>query len=83
MATASRKLFGQIPTIALTPVVDGRVGAYEDNVKETWAMVEKVYELITNNVFLPDGTPVRVVIPPEIVYGARSGARAQEYYTEQ
>ena len=83
MASASRKLFGQVPTIALTPVVDGRAGAYESNVKETWAMVEKVYALITNNVFLPDGTPVRVVIPPEIVYGARSGARAQAYYTEQ
>lgn len=83
MAEANRALYGQIPTIALTPVVDGRTGAYESNVKETWAMVEKVYELITNNVFLPDGTPVRVVVPPEIVYGARSGARAQEYYTEQ
>ena len=83
MAEASRSLYGQIPTIALTPVVDGRTGAYESNVKETWVMVEKVYELITNNVFLPDGTPVRVVVPPEIVYGARSGARAQEYYTEQ
>lgn len=83
MAPASRKLFGQVPTIALTPVVDGRAGAYESNVQETWAMVERVYDLITNNVFLPDGTPVRVVIPPEIVYGARSGARAQQYYTEQ
>lgn len=83
MAESNRPLYGQIPTIALTPVVDGRTGAYESNVKETWAMVEKVYELITNNVFLPDGTPVRVVVPPEIVYGARSGARAQAYYTEQ
>jgi len=76
-------LMGNVPTIALTPVVDGRAGAYEDNLEKTWAMVERVYDLITNNVFLPDGSPVRVVVPPEIVYGARSGARAQEYYTQQ
>ncbi len=80
---AARRLVGHMPTIALTPVVDGRTGAYESNVTDTWRMVEKVYELITQNVFLPDGTPVNVVVAPEIVYGARSGARAQEYYTSQ
>ncbi len=83
MEPGSRKLLGNKPTIALTPVVDGRTGAYEKNVRDTWSLVEKVYKLISGNVFLPDGTPVRVVVPPEIVYGARSGARAQEYYTEQ
>jgi L-fucose isomerase len=83
MEAASRRLVGPLPTIALTPVVDGRTGAYEANVEDTWKMVEKVYDLITNNVFLPDGTPVKVVVAPEIVYGARSGARAQEYYLKE
>ncbi|NOY74707.1 MAG: L-fucose isomerase [Kiritimatiellaeota bacterium] len=78
-----RRVVGHVPTIALTPVVDGRTGAYESNVAETWAMVEKVHKLISENVFLPDGTPVRLVVAPEIVYGARSGARAQEYYTRE
>ena len=32
---------------------------------------------LTNNVFQPDGKPIRVVVAPEIVYGARSAARAQ------
>ena len=32
---------------------------------------------------LPDGTPVRVVTAPEIVYGARTGALAQEYYAKE
>jgi L-fucose isomerase len=80
---ASRALVGHVPTIAITPVADGRVGAYESNVSGTWRMVEKVSALITQNVKLPDGTPVRVVVPPEIVYGARTGAIAQEYYTQQ
>lgn len=80
--SSARQLAGHVPTIAITPVVDGRTGAYESNVPGTWKMVEKVYDLITSNVFLPDGTPVRVVTAPEIVYGARSGARAQEYYTQ-
>ena len=82
-ATYPRLLVGHIPTIAITPTVDGRTGAYEDNVEKTWKIVEKVYQLITSNVRLPDGTPIRVVVAPEIVYGARTGAIAQEYYTRE
>lgn len=78
-----RRLHGAVPCIALTPVVDGRDGAYEDNLDLTWKMVEKVYNLISENIFLPDGTPVKLVVAPEIVYGAKSGARAQEYYTKE
>jgi len=78
-----RRLAGQVPTIAITPVADGRTGAYEGNVEKTWRMVERVHDLITNRVKLPDGTPVRIVVAPEIVYGARTGALAQEYYTGQ
>ncbi len=78
-----RALAGQVPTIAITPVADGRTGAYEGNVAGTWKMVENVYRLLTENVRLPDGTPVRVVVAPEIVYGARTAALAQQYYTEQ
>jgi L-fucose isomerase len=81
--TPGRSLLGHIPTIAITPVADGRTGAYEDNLAKTWALVEKVYDLISQNVSLPDGTPVRVVVAPEIVYGPRTGAIAQEYYTQQ
>lgn len=78
-----RALAGHVPTIALTPVADGRTGAYESNVANTWRLVEKVYSLIANNVKLPDGTPVRVVVAPEIVYGPRSGALAQQYYVRE
>jgi len=82
-ALSPRPLIGHIPTIAITPVADGRTGAFEDNVAKTWAIVEKVHNLITRNVALPDGTPVRVVVAPEIVYGARSAAIAQDYYVKQ
>lgn len=77
-----RRLAGPVPTIAITPVADGRVKAFEGNVEKTWRMVEKVYDLITKKVKLPDGTPVRVVVAPEIVYGARTGALAQEYFAK-
>ncbi len=76
-------VLGQIPTIAITPVSDGRRGAYEDNQERTWRMVEKVYDLILENVRQPNGEPIRVVVAPEIVYGARTAARAQEYYATQ
>lgn len=75
-------LVGPIPTIAITPVADGRVGAFEDNAEKTWRMVEKVYDLITENVALPDGRPVRIVVAPEIVYGPRTGAIAQAAYAQ-
>lgn len=81
--TTPRALVGHIPTIAITPVADGRTGAFEDNVAKTWGMVARVYDLITQNVALPDGTPVRVVVAPEIVYGARTGALAQAYYVKE
>ena len=82
-ASAEGELVGPVPTIALTPVADGRTGAYESNVEGTWRLVEKVYDLIAGSVRLPDGTPVRVVVAPEIVYGPRTGALAQKYYVEQ
>ncbi len=76
-------LVGPVPTIAITPVADGRTGAYESNLQNTWRMVEKVYSLISANVRLPDHSPVRLVVAPEIVYGPRTGAIAQKYYAEQ
>ncbi|MFZ2653322.1 MAG: hypothetical protein WAX69_00255 [Victivallales bacterium] len=81
--SSERRLVGHVPTIAITPVADGRTGAYESNLSGTWKMVQKVYDLISENVVLPDGTPIRIVVAPEIVYGARSGAVAQEYYTKE
>ena len=78
-----KQVLGQVPTIAITPVSDGRKGAYEDNLARTWGMVEKVYDLLLANVRQPDGSPIRVVVAPEIVYGARTAARAQEYYATQ
>ncbi len=82
-AKSDRPIVGHIPTIALTPVVDGRTGAYEPNQEQTWAMVQRVYDLITSKVKLPDGTPVNVVVAPEMVYGPRTAAVAQKYYAGQ
>ncbi len=76
-------LIGPVPTIAITPVADGRVGAFEPNDDKTWSMAEKVYDLITKHVTLPDGSPVRVIVAPEIVYGARTGAIAQAAFAKE
>lgn len=76
-------LVGHPPTIAITPVADGRVGAFESNAAKTWLLAAQVYDLISARVRLPDGRPIRLVVAPEIVYGARSGARAQAYYATQ
>lgn len=78
-----QRIIGAVPAIAITPVADGRVGAFEDNLERTWRLTEKVFDLIRENIFLPDGTPIRIVVAPEIVYGPRSGARAQAFYATQ
>lgn len=78
-----RRLAGVVPTIAITPVADGRTGAYEQNAKLTWALAERVCRLILDKVRLSDGLRPRVVVAPEIVYGARTGALAQAYYARQ
>lgn len=82
-AATARLLVGHVPTIAITPVADGRVGAYESNFAGTWRLAEKVRDLISRHVRLPDGTPVRVVTAPEIVYGARTGALAQAAFIRE
>ncbi len=82
-APSTRRLVGPLPTIAVTPVADGRPGAYESNAAATWRMAEKVCALLRARVALPDGTPVRVVTAPEIVYGARTGALAQAAYVRE
>ena len=82
-AESATALVGHVPTIAITPVADGRTGAYESNAAQTWRLVEKVYDLIRSKVTLPGGRPLRIVVAPEIVYGPRSGAVAQAYYATQ
>ena len=52
-AETPRTVVGPLPTIAITPVADGRVGAYEDNVPGTWELVAKVFDLIADTVKLP------------------------------
>ncbi len=82
-ATVERRLPGQVPALAITPVADGRTGAYEANQAATWAMAERVARLLQENVRLCDGLPPRIVLAPEIVYGARTGALAQAHYQRE
>ncbi len=77
------RLVGHRPTIAITPAADGRAGAYESNQADTWKLVRRVHDLLERHVRLPDGLPPRIVVAPEIVYGARTGALAQAYYAEE
>jgi L-fucose isomerase len=78
-----RRLAGHLPVIAITPVADGRTGAYENNQEGTWKLVRRVYDLIVAKVRLADGFVPRIVVAPEIVYGARTGALAQAHYLRE
>ena len=74
---------GRIDILVNCAGIFGEQGTILDLSEKTWDLVAKVYDLIADNVFLPDGTPVNLVVPPEIVYGARTGALAQAHYTKQ
>ena len=79
-AAAPRPLVGHVPTIAITPVADGRTGAFEDNVAKTWAMVEKVHNLITSSVNLPDGPPVLGATSVTTRFGPDLASQAAMYF---
>ncbi len=74
---------GHAPTLAITPVADGRTGAYEANQAATWRLVERVHRLLADQVVLADGFRPRIVVAPEIVYGARTAALAQTHYARE
>ena len=74
---------GHVPTLAITPVADGRTGAYEANQAATWRLVERVHRLLAGQVVLADGIRPRIVVAPEIVYGARTAALAQAHYARE
>ncbi len=80
---ANTRLIGHRPTIAITPVADGRTGAYENNQAGTWRLAERVFKLIKSEVRLSDGSLPNIVMAPEIVYGARTGALAQAHYVKE
>ncbi|MBL8028335.1 MAG: L-fucose isomerase, partial [Fibrobacteres bacterium] len=79
----ARTLAGNVPTIAITPVADGRTGAYESNQAPTWKLTERVFNLLSEQITLADGTKPKIVVAPEIVYGARTAALAQAYYAKE
>ena len=82
-ADVGKRLVGVVPAIGIVPVADGRTGAYEDNQEKTWVLASSVANLIVNNTFLPNDVPVRVVMAPEIVYGPRTAALAQEKFAKE
>lgn len=54
-APVERRLPGQSPALAITPVAAGRTGAYEANQAATWALVERVARLLEDHVRFYDG----------------------------
>ncbi len=65
-APSDRPLVGHVPTIALTPVADGRTGAYEENIEKTWRMVEKVYDLLASDVTIDTDAATEATFGPSM-----------------
>lgn len=72
------------PKIGIRPVIDGRwFGVREGLENQTMSMAKAAAELISQNVFYPDGSPAECVISPCTIGGGAEAARCQEYFDTQ
>lgn len=72
------------PAIGIRPIIDGRWGGIREGLEaQTRQMAQSAKELIENNVFYTDGTPVRVVVFDGTIGGGAEAARCKEYFDTQ
>lgn len=72
------------PKIGIRPTIDGRwFGVREGLENQTMNMAKAAAQLISENVFYPDGTPAECVLSPCTIGGGAEAARCQEFFDTQ
>lgn len=72
------------PAIGIRPIVDSRRMGIRDALEDKVAqMAESARQLIEENVFYADGTPIRVVVFPGSIAGGEEAARCAAYFEER
>lgn len=72
------------PKIGIRPTIDGRMGGVRESLEvQTMGQARAVAELISSNVFLPDGSPVECVIHDTCIGGVAEAAAAEEKFLRE
>lgn len=72
------------PTIGIRPIIDGRRRGVRESLEEqTRAMALAAKKLIEENVFYPDGTPVRCVVADRAIGGGAEAAMCAERFSTE
>ncbi len=72
------------PSIGIRPTIDGRLGGVRESLEnQTQDLAKRAAALISDNLRYPDGTPVRVVVPPFCIGGVAEAARAADLFASE
>lgn len=72
------------PKIGIRPIIDGRWGGVRESLEEkTMAMAQASKQLIEENVFYTDGTPIECVVSPCTIGGGAEAAKCADYFATQ
>ena len=78
------RLKGSFPKVGIRPTIDGRrKGVRESLEQQTMLMARSAAELITANLFYPDGSPVQCVIADTCIGGVAEAADCAEKFARE
>ncbi len=70
--------------IGIRPIIDGRCRGIREGLEEqTRSLAQQAKELIEQNCFYTDGTPVEVVVFPETIGGGAEAGRCEDFFKTQ
>ncbi|ATD55042.1 L-fucose isomerase [Clostridium chauvoei] len=78
------RLNGDFPKVSIRPTIDGRrQGVRESLEEQTMGMAKQVSELISKNLYYPNGESVRCVISDTTIGGVSEAARCAEKFSKE
>jgi L-fucose/D-arabinose isomerase len=78
------RLRGSFPKVGIRPAIDGRrKGVRESLEKQTMIMAQSAAELISTNLFYPDGSPVQCIIADTCIGGVAEAADCAEKFARE
>jgi len=78
------RLRGSFPKVGIRPAIDGRrKGVRESLEQQTMLMAQSAAELISKNLFYPDGSPVQCIIADTCIGGVTESAECAEKFARE
>lgn len=78
------RLIGRLPKVGIRPVIDGREQGIRESLEEqTIALARAVANLIKENIKLPSGDPVEVIISDTTIGGVADAAKCAEQFERE